>query len=261
MSKKLSADSKTEMRQVCLRVKKVLENDSMEVMYSEPTPEINASDCGIETESGSGKGNEFETAMTDEDCLDLDSLESNVYLHSSNLVESSDTEMGEIQTQIKTMTIEDTPEPQHHVTYLIRYHIPNLNPPNCSSPLPVDKYLILSDLNCLSFPISQEELEQEEGFKYKKSIRRKCRELNISLSKIEKISHLETIESEHVCNHVYICDLNQLPRQTFPNILSTPASLQQPCWKDYYHLNLKSAGPPPLRLKTLDSQHIDLSVL
>lgn len=282
MSKKLSADSKTEMSQVCLRVKTVMEKDSIEVIHQEKIPVLSPHSC----ETGTGVG-----------CLDLDSLESKDYfsdtvvettpsikkqnqLHPLSIVDPSDSEiqdtqvnqnsqeaqkeqeMQEIEEQLVSMTIEEEPRDlQHYVSYLIRYRIPNINPPNCSSLLPVDKYLIRSDFNCMSFPITQEEMEQEEGFKYKKSIRRKCRQLNISLSKIEKISHLETIESEHVCNHIYICDLNQFPHQIFPNIINTPASIQQPCWKDYYHLNLKSEVVPTLRLKTLDSQHIDLSVL
>lgn len=238
MSKKLSEVSKTEMTQICLRVKEVLTPDSMEIVY--PNEDDTQSSGTIE-----------------EPVVDLDSLDSKNYSEIQNIVEtnSENNENGENNENSESVEIE------HYVTYLIRYRIPNINPTNYSMKLPVDKYLISSDLHCLSFPIHSQELEQEEGFKYKKAIRRKCREIHISPSQIEKISHLQTISSSKICNHVYLCELKKFPHKLFPNILHTPISEKKPCWKDYFHLNGLSSPEPPFYLKSIDNQQIDISVL
>lgn len=243
MSKKLSEVSKIERSQICFRVKEVLPPDSMEVVY----PEKDTPGTIIES-------NKIQESENVEGAIvDLDSLESKNYSEIQNVAETQ--EKVQLNSDVEDIEIE------HFVSYLIRYRIPNINPTRCTMKLPVDKYLILSDFHCLSFPIDSKELEQESGFKYKKAIRRKCRELNISLSKIKKISHLQTITESRICNHVYLCELNQFPRQPFPNILHTSVEEKKPCWKDYFHLTTLCSPEPPFYLKSVDSQQIDISVL
>ena len=157
--------------------------------------------------------------------------------------------------EIDTSQIDKT----HYVSYLIQFTIPDINFGKYNNPLPVHKYLINSDSSCLSFPIDLSNQPDEEVFKYKKEIRKQCKLLQISKSKINKITHFKTDESSTIINHIYICELSSIENLNYPNLINTSPISNSICWKDYFDLKLKYPNTRPCYIHTITDYKMDIS--